>query len=139
MKILYNSVAGHLKYGKDLIMEWKKDQPTTIDEYITQFPQDVQQILARIRAVIKESAPRAVEKISYGMPAFYLNGNLVWFGAYKRHIGFYPKTAGMEAIDGLSAYKGTKGSLHFSLNKPIPYDLIGKIVKVRVAEDLENR
>jgi len=120
-------------------MEGKKGHPTTIDEYITQFPKDMQQILVKIRAVIKESAPEAVEKISYQMPAFYLNGGLVWFGVYKHHIGFYPKTSGMEAfIEELSAYKGTKGSVHFSLDKPIPYELISKIVKVRVAEILKK-
>ena len=120
-------------------MEGKKGHPTTIDEYITQFPKDMQQILVKIRAVIKESAPEAVEKISYQMPAFYLNGGLVWFGVYKHHIGFYPKTSGMEAfIEELSAYKGTKGSVHFSLDKPIPYELISKIVKVRVAENLKK-
>ena len=120
-------------------MEGKKGQPATIDEYIAQFPEDLQQILVKIRAMIKESAPEAVEKISYQMPGFYLNGGLVWFGVYKHHIGFYPKTSGMEAsIEELSAYKGTKGSVHFPLNKPIPYELISKIVKVRVAENLKK-
>src|SRR6266540_2103172 len=116
-------------------MEGKKGQPATIVEYIAQFPEDVQQILAKIRAVIKESAPQAVEKISYGMPAFFLNGGLVWFGAYKRHIGLYPKTSTMlEAFkEELSAYPGTKGSLHFPLDRPTPYELISKIVKLRVA------
>ncbi len=74
-------------------MEEKKGHPGTIDEYIAQFPQDVQEILAKIRAVIKTAAPEAVEKISYGMPAYFLNGGLVWFGAYQRHIGFYPRTS----------------------------------------------
>jgi uncharacterized protein YdhG (YjbR/CyaY superfamily) len=119
-------------------MEGKNDHPSTIDEYIAQFPEDVRHILARIREVIKESAPEAEEKISYDMPAFYLNGGLVWFGAYKRHIGFYPKTSGMGAFEELSSYKGTKGSLHFPLDQPMPYDLIRKIVKVRVAENLKK-
>ncbi len=118
-------------------MEGKKGHPTTIDEYISQFPEDVQHILVKIRAVIKASAPEAVEKISYQMPAFYLNGNLIWFGVHKHHIGFYPKTSGMEAfLEELSAYKGTKGSVHFPLDQPMPYELIGKIVKIRVAENL---
>ena len=119
-------------------MENKKSQPTTIDEYIAQFPEDVQQILLKIRAVIKESAPGAVEKISYQMPAFYQNGNLVYFAAWKRHIGFYPAGAGIEAFqEELSAYKWAKGSLQFPLDKPIPYDLISRIVKFRVAQNLK--
>ena len=114
--------------------------PTTIDEYIAQYPQGVQEILLKIRRLIKESAPDAVEKISYQMPAFFLNGGLVWFGVWKRHIGFYPRTSGMEAIkDELSAYKGTKSALHFPLDKPIPYELIRKIVKIRVAENLREK
>jgi uncharacterized protein YdhG (YjbR/CyaY superfamily) len=120
-------------------MEEKKSHPTTIDEYIAQFPEDVQQILVKLRAVIKESAPEAVEKISYQMPGFYLNGFLVSFAVWKNHIGFYPKTSPMEAFkEELSAYEGTKGSLHFPLNKPMPYELIGKLVKIRVAENLKK-
>ena len=120
-------------------MEEKKGQPTTIDEYIAQFPEAVQQILVKIRAVIKESAPEAVEKISYQMPGFYLNGFLVSFAVWKHHIGFYPKTSGMEAFkEELSAYKGTKGSVHFPLDEPMPYELISKLVKVRVAENLKK-
>jgi uncharacterized protein YdhG (YjbR/CyaY superfamily) len=118
-------------------MEGKKDAPVTVDEYIARFPEDVQQILGKIRAIVKETAPEAEEKISYGMPGFYLNGGLVWFGAYKRHIGWYPKTAGMEKAiqEDLATYQGTKGSLHFPLDRPIPYDLIRKIVQIRVAEN----
>jgi uncharacterized protein YdhG (YjbR/CyaY superfamily) len=123
---------------KGVAMEENKIQLTTIDGYMAQFPEDVQQILAKIRAVIREAAPEAEEKISYGMPAFYINGGLVWFGAYKRHIGFYPRTAGMLALEGLSDYKGTKGSVHFPLDEPMPYELISKIVKVRVAENLKK-
>jgi uncharacterized protein YdhG (YjbR/CyaY superfamily) len=117
-------------------MEGKKSQPTTIDEYIAQFPEDVQQILNKIRAVIKETAPDAVEKISYQMPAFYLNGGLAWFAAYKHHIGFYPRPSGIEEFkEELSAYKGNKGTIQFPLDKPIPYDLIRKIVRYRIAEN----
>ncbi len=119
-------------------MEGKKG-PTTIDEYIAQYPQDVQQILVKIRAVIKESAPEAVEKISYQMPGFYLNGSLVWFGAHQHHIGFYPTPSGIEAFkEELSAYKCSKGAVQFPLDKPMPYELIGKIVKFRVAENLKK-
>ncbi len=117
-------------------MEGKKAGPTTVDEYIRQYPEDVQQILIKIRAVIQESMPEGEERISYQMPAYYLNGFLVSFSAWKRHIGFYPRTSGMDAFEEeLSAYKGTKGSVHFPLNKPMPYDLIRKMVKVRVAEN----
>jgi len=120
-------------------MPAKKSPPTTIDEYIAQCPNDVQPILQEIRAVIKKSAPRAVEKISYGMPGFYLNGNLVWFGAFKHHIGFYPKESVFDVFqDELAPYKHVKSTLQFPLAKPIPYALIRKIVKFRVAENLKN-
>jgi uncharacterized protein YdhG (YjbR/CyaY superfamily) len=86
--------------------------------------------------VIREAAPEAQEKISYGMQGYFLNGGLVWFGVWKRHIGFYPLTFGMgTAIEGLSAYPGTKSSLHFSLDEPMPYELIRRIVQFRVAEN----
>jgi len=99
----------------------------------------VQPILVKIRAVIKESAPGAVEKISYQIPAFYLNGNLVYFGIHEHHIGFYPTPSGSEAFkEELSRYKGAKGSVQFPLDEPIPYELISKIVKFRVAENLKK-
>jgi uncharacterized protein YdhG (YjbR/CyaY superfamily) len=120
-------------------MEGKKDRPATIDEYIAQFPEDVQQILTRIRAVIHEAAPQAVERISYQMPAFYLKGNLVYFGAHKQHIGFYPTGSGIEAFkEEVAAYKGSKGAVQFPLDEPIPYELISKMVKFRVAENLKK-
>ena len=120
-------------------MEGMKDNPTTIDEYIAQFPEDVQQILFKIRAVIKEAAPEAVERISYKMPAFYQKGNLVWFGVHPHHIGFYPTGSGIEAFkEELSAYKWSKGAVQFPFDKPIPYNLISKIVKYRVAENLKK-
>jgi uncharacterized protein YdhG (YjbR/CyaY superfamily) len=118
-------------------MQEEKGQPATIDEYIARYPADVQPVLRRIRAVIKETAPEAVEKIRYGMPGYFLNGGLVWFGVWKRHIGLYPRTPAMEAsLDELSAYRGTKGSVHFPLNRPMPEELIRKIVKLRIAENL---
>lgn len=120
-------------------MQRKKDQPATIDDYILRFPEDVQQILVRIRAEIRAAAPQAVEKISYQMPAFYLNGSLVWFAGYQHHIGFYPTGSGIEAFkDELSAYKWAKGSVQFPLDEPIPYELIRKIVKFRVEENLKK-
>jgi uncharacterized protein YdhG (YjbR/CyaY superfamily) len=120
-------------------MEGKKVQPTTIDEYIAQFPDDIQQILLKIRAVIHESAPQATEKISYQMPTFYLNGNLVHFAVFKHHIGFYPAPSGIEEFkEELSAYKGSKGAVQFPLDQPIPYELISKIVKFRVSQNLKK-
>jgi uncharacterized protein YdhG (YjbR/CyaY superfamily) len=120
-------------------MEEKSGPPASIDEYISQFPGDVQEILLKIREVIKETAPHAVEKISYQMPGYFLNGGLVWFGAWKHHIGFYPNPSGTDEFkEELSAYKMTKGSVHFPFEKPIPYDLIRKIVKFRVEENLTN-
>ena len=117
----------------------KKGQITTIDEYIVQFPEDVQHLLIKIRAVIKESAPEAVEKISYQMPCFYFFGNLVYFGAFKHHIGFYPTSSGTEAFkEELSAYKWSKGAVQFPLDEPVPYELIRNIVKYRVAENLKK-
>jgi uncharacterized protein YdhG (YjbR/CyaY superfamily) len=120
-------------------MDQKKAQPATVDGYIAQFPPAVQEILARIRAVIQEAAPEATEKISYGMPTFYLKGNLVHFGAHQNHIGFYPAPSGIEAFqDELSAYKGAKGSVQFPLDKPIPYHLIARITRYRVAENQQK-
>ena len=109
----------------------------TIDEYINQFPVDVQDILNELRRVINENAPGAKEKISYQMPTFYLNGNLVHFAAYKNHIGFYPAPSGIEAFkDELTGYKWAKGSVQFPIDKPIPYDLVKRIVEFRVKENI---
>lgn len=111
----------------------------SIDEYISQFSEETQQILLRIRQVIREAAPAAEEKISYQMPTFYLNGNLVHFAAFKNHIGLYPAPSGIsEFCDELSVYKGAKGSVRFPLNAPIPYELIKRIVEFRVKENIKN-
>jgi len=111
----------------------------SIDEYIKQFPPEIQEILATIRKVIKESAPDAEEKISYQMPTFVLHGNLVHFAAYKNHIGFYPTPSGIEAFKReLSDYKGAKGSVQFPVGKPLPYELVSEIVKFRVAENIKQ-
>ncbi len=111
----------------------------TIDEYISQFPEDVQIILQQIRTAIKEAAPDATEKISYQMPTFYLKGNLVHFAAFKSHIGFYPIPSAIEEFkEELSLYKRGKGSVQFPLDKPMPFDLIRRIVLFRVKENLEK-
>ena len=106
-----------------------------IDNYIKDFPTDVQDILNKIKHVVKAEAPEATEAMSYGIPTFKLNDkNLVHFGAYENHIGFYPTPAGIEAFkEEFSKYKGAKGSVQFPLDEPIPYDLITKVVKHRVA------
>jgi uncharacterized protein YdhG (YjbR/CyaY superfamily) len=110
---------------------------TTIDAYINSFPPDVQEILRSIRKTIQEAAPNAEEAISYQMPTFKLNGNLVHFAAYKNHIGFYPAPSGIEAFkDDLSQFKISKGAVQFPINDPVPLDLIGRIVKFRVKENL---
>jgi len=121
-------------------MGTSKKQFRTIDEYIKIFPNDVQSILEKMRQTIKKAAPEAVEAISYQMPTFKLNGkNLVHFAAFKNHIGFYPIPSGIEAFKKeLSSYKQGKGSVQFPIDKPIPYDLVEKIVKYRVKENLEK-
>lgn len=120
-------------------MEAKQDQAATIDAYIAQFPPDVQALLSEVRRVIHEAAPDATEQISYAMPCFYLNGNLVYFAAGKHHIGFYPTGSGIEAFkDELGPYKWSKGAVQFPFSKPIPYDLIARMTKFRVAQNLEK-
>ena len=117
------------------------DQPAArnIDEYIAGFPRDVQQILQKIRTTIRRAAPQAEEVISYQMPTFRLEGNLVHFAAFKNHIGLYPTPSGTEKFrEELSPYQTGKGSIRFPLDKPIPYGLIGRIVKFRVKENLER-
>jgi uncharacterized protein YdhG (YjbR/CyaY superfamily) len=118
-------------------METKK--PENIDEYIGSFPNDVQEILERIRMTIQNAAPDAKEKISYSMPAFEQNGIVVYFAAFKNHIGLYALPSGHDAFkEELSKYKSGKGSVQFPLNQPMPYDLITEIVKFRVKENLEK-
>ena len=118
-------------------MDTNRPQPKDIDEYITAFPPDIQEILQRIRATIREAAPDAQEAISYAMPTFKLYGNLVHFAAFKKHIGFYPTPSGTEKFQQqISGYKAAKGSIQFPLDQPIPYDLITAIVKFRVQENL---
>jgi uncharacterized protein YdhG (YjbR/CyaY superfamily) len=120
-------------------MESNKTGFTSINKYIAAFPKETQKILKEIRATIKAAAPDAEEKISYQMPTFFLKGNLVHFAAYKKHIGFYPTPSGIQAFKNeLSPYKGAKGSVQFPIDKPMPLELISKIVKLRVAENLKK-
>jgi len=113
-------------------------KPETIDEYISTFPEDVQRILEKVRQTIRKAAPEAEELISYQIPAFKLHSNLVYFGGWKNHIGFYPVSSAIRAFKKeLSVYEGNKGSVKFPLNKPMPYGLISEIVKFRVKENLK--
>lgn len=115
-----------------------REQFSSIDEYIKSFPDDVQVILGKVRQTIRDSAPDAVETISYQMPTFKLRGkNLVHFAGYKNHIGFYPTPSGIVAFEKeLSKYSTGKGTIQFKLDQPIPFDLIKRIVVARVKETL---
>jgi uncharacterized protein YdhG (YjbR/CyaY superfamily) len=121
-------------------MAANKKTPESIDDYVDRFPKAVQQLLGKMRLTIKKAAPQAREGIGYGIPTFALNGNLVWFAAFKSHIGFYP---GAEAIAAfrkdLSAYKGAKGSVQFPFAEPLPLPLVSRIVKFRVKRNLEKK
>ncbi len=120
-------------------MKRDKVNYTSIDEYIATFPEEIQKTLQELRATIKASAPDAEEKISYQMPTFALKGNLVHFAAYKKHIGFYPTASGVQAFrQELSVYEGAKGTVRFPIDQPLPLELISRIVRFRVAENLKN-
>ena len=109
---------------------------TSVDEYIAAFPEDIQALLEAVRATIRAAAPDAEERISYQMPAFALEGNLVYFAALKHHIGFYPTSSGIAAFEReLSRYKSSKGAVQFPLDEPLPLELISRIVRFRVAEN----
>ncbi|GHV67949.1 hypothetical protein AGMMS49928_06170 [Spirochaetia bacterium] len=113
--------------------------PETIDEYIARFPPDIQKILCEMRAFIQGEAPEAAEKISYGMPTFYLNGNLVHFAAFKDHFGFFPSPSGIDEFEKeLAPYRSGKGTLRFAFDKPIPWDIIRKVVRFRISENLRK-
>ncbi len=111
----------------------------SIDEYIAACPKNIQKKLLELRATIRAAAPKAEEKISYQMPAFAQNGILVWFAAFKDHIGFYPKGSGIKAFEKeLAGYETSKGTVRFPLDKPLPHRLITKIVKYRIAENMKT-
>lgn len=111
--------------------------PKDIDEYIDGFPENIQLLLEQLRVTVKEAAPGAREAIKYAMPTFTLNGNLVYFAAFKNHIGFYSAPTGNADFEKeLSGYKTGKGSVQFPYNKPLPFALISKMVKFRVTQNL---
>ncbi len=121
-------------------MAEKMKRAASVDEYISRFPAEVQSIMNQIRAVIMEAAPQAQERISYGMPGFYQNGMLVWFGGHTNHIGFYPTGEGVEVFKReLAAYKTSKGAVQLPLDQPMPYELIRKIVKYRVEMNTKKK
>jgi uncharacterized protein YdhG (YjbR/CyaY superfamily) len=110
-----------------------------IDEYISNFPVEIQNKLIELRAAIQKAAPDAEEKISYQMPAFYLLGNLVYFAAFKNHIGFYPTASGVEVFKNeLSGFIHSRGAIQFPIDKPLPIDLVTRIVTFRVKENLNR-
>jgi uncharacterized protein YdhG (YjbR/CyaY superfamily) len=114
----------------------KAQKPTNIDGYISQFPADVQAVLEQVRETIRQAAPEAKETISYMMPAFRQQGILVYFAAWKKHIGMYPPISGDEALEeAIARYAGPKGNLQFPLDEPLPLNLIERIVKLRVKQD----
>ncbi|EMO76747.1 PF08818 domain protein [Leptospira kirschneri str. 200801925] len=120
--------------------EIKKLNFKNIDEYINLFPEDVQDKLRKLRSTIRKAAPNAEEKISYQMPVFALNGNLVYFAAYKKHIGFYPTSSGIKKFQSeLNEYKTSKGAVQFPMDQPLPLRLIAKIVKYRIKENTQTK
>lgn len=121
------------------ISKGEKKPYKTVDDYIKTFPPDVQGILEKIRQIIRTEAPGAVEKIRYQMPAYRLNGPLVYFAAFKDHIGFFPTPSGIAAFKKeLALFKWSKGTIQFPLDKPVPYDLVARIVSFRLKENREK-
>jgi uncharacterized protein YdhG (YjbR/CyaY superfamily) len=117
-------------------MDKTKIDYATIDDYIAACPKNVQPILKKLRATIKAAAPKAEEKISYRMPAFFQNGVLVYFAAFKNHIGFFPTASGIQSFKKeISSYKNSKGTVQFPLDQPLPFNLIRKIVKFKISEN----
>jgi uncharacterized protein YdhG (YjbR/CyaY superfamily) len=116
------------------------DSPKTIDKYIANFPAETREILEQIRTTIRKIVPEATEAMKYGIPTFVLNENLVHFAAYPNHIGFYPTPSAVKAFKGdLSKYKTSKGAIQFPVDEPMPLDLITKIVKFRVSQNLAEK
>lgn len=118
----------------------KRKAASSIDDYIADFPSHLQRTLKRLRATIRAAAPDAEERISYGMPAFYLAGALVYFAAFKNHIGFFPTSSGVAAFKrDLAPYQVSKGTIRFPIGQPLPFPLVARIVKFRAAENLRKK
>jgi len=117
----------------------KSPPAESIDAYIADFPEDIRKILKTIRATIRKAAPKAEETIKYAMPTFTLDGNLIHFAAFQKHIGLYPAPTGVQGWDeALAPYAAGKGSLQLPLDKPIPLTLISKIVKFNAKRNAEK-
>jgi uncharacterized protein YdhG (YjbR/CyaY superfamily) len=118
-------------------MGMKRKAPNDMDDYVGGYPKHIQRLLTQMRVTIKEAAPQATEKISYGIPTFALEGNLVHFAAFKNHIGFYPTSSAIAAFNKeLSSYKCSKGTVQFPLDEPLPLSLVSRMVKFRVKEKM---
>jgi uncharacterized protein YdhG (YjbR/CyaY superfamily) len=118
----------------------RRKTPRDIDDYLSGYPKHVQRLLTQMRLTIKKAAPQAIEKISYGIPTFTLEGNLVHFAAFKNHIGFYPTPSAIAAFGKeLSSYKCSKGAVQFPLDEPLPLTLVGRMVKFRAKEKMRKR
>lgn len=116
------------------------DKPTSIDEYISQFSEELQVLLQQMRETIAKAAPEAEECINYGMPTFRFNGNLVHFAGFKNHIGFYPAPSGISNFaQELSPYKSSKGAVQFPLDQPLPLNLVAEITRFRVEENGQKK
>ena len=113
-----------------------RKKPQTIDEFIANYPEDIQEKLQRLRSAIRKAAPQATEIISYGIPAYRFHGNLIYFSAYEHHIGVYPRVKSLEKE--LAPYEGGKGTIRFPHEKPIPLTLIKKLVKARIEANLQR-
>jgi len=121
-------------------MAMKRKTAKDIDEYLSGYPEHVQRFLTQMRLTVKKAAPQATEKISYGIPTFALEGNLVHFAAFKNHIGFYPTPSAIAAFNKeLSSYKCSKGAVQFPLDAPLPLTLVSRMVKFRVKEKMMKR
>ncbi len=117
-------------------MDDKNPEIQTIDDYIAQFPDEARERMQLLRKVIRDAAPEATEKISWGMPTFVFYGNLVHFAAHKKHVGFYPGASGVEQfLDKLEEYHTSKGAIQFPMDKPLPLDLIDEIIRFRLEEN----
>lgn len=128
-----------MRRREDIVEREKKDYGS-IDEYIRSFPRHTRKMLVELKDLIREEAPEAEEKISYRMPAFSLNGILLYFAAYSKHIGFYPTASGVRAFENtLSKYKHAKGSIQFPIDEPLPVELIRRIVSFRVKENMKKK
>ena len=112
-----------------------KPDPEGVDHYLSKFQGEARKRLEKLRQVISENAPEAIEKMSYGVPAFYLNGNLIVYAAFKHHVGIYPTPSAIEAfMEKLKGFETSKGTIKFPLDKPMPYDLVAEITQYRVRE-----